>query len=141
MGYAPVQVPSFAPKPKNPPTPKTDNPAKDVICHQCGEVGHWRRKCLVYHAEFMKKKKLSQGASTSASGSLKDLEIIQEEDTHPSVDTSLYHEEDDQEIDEPQSDINPIRRSTRTCRAPDRMCLYIDAREHELGDLSEPANY
>ncbi|GKC60700.1 hypothetical protein Tco_1088298 [Tanacetum coccineum] len=31
--------------------------------------------------------------------------------------------------------------STRTRRAPDRMCLYIDAEEHELGDLSEPANY
>ncbi|GKG25555.1 hypothetical protein Tco_0398701, partial [Tanacetum coccineum] len=40
-----------------------------------------------------------------------------EEDTNPSVDTSLNHEEDDQEIDEPQSDINPIR------------------------DLGEPANY
>nr|GEW14764.1 zinc finger, CCHC-type [Tanacetum cinerariifolium] len=76
-----------------------------------------------------------------ASGSLKDLEIIQEEDTHPSLDTSLNHEEDDQEIDEPQSDINPIRRSTRTRRAPDRMCLYIDAEKHELGDLGEPANY
>nr|GEZ01852.1 putative retrotransposon Ty1-copia subclass protein [Tanacetum cinerariifolium] len=55
--------------------------------------------------------------------------------------TSLNHEEDDQEIDKPQSDINPIRRSTRTRRAPDRMCLYIDAEEHELGDLGEPANY
>ncbi|GJZ76004.1 hypothetical protein Tco_0640469 [Tanacetum coccineum] len=39
MGYAFVPVPSFAPKPKNPPTPKKDNPAKDAICHQCGEVG------------------------------------------------------------------------------------------------------
>ncbi|GKE04499.1 retrotransposon protein, putative, ty1-copia subclass [Tanacetum coccineum] len=76
-----------------------------------------------------------------ASGSLEDLEIIQEEDTHPSIDTSLHHEEDDQEIDEPQSDINSIRRSTGTRRALDRMCLYIDAEEHELGDLGEPANY
>ncbi|GJR60051.1 retrotransposon protein, putative, ty1-copia subclass [Tanacetum coccineum] len=42
------------------------------------------------------------------SGSLDDLEIIQEEDTHPSKNTSLYHDEDDQEIDESQSDINPI---------------------------------
>nr|GEX03319.1 retrotransposon protein, putative, Ty1-copia subclass [Tanacetum cinerariifolium] len=33
------------------------------------------------------------------------------------------------------------RLSTRTRRAPDRMCLYIDAEEHELGDLGEPANY
>nr|GEY95351.1 hypothetical protein [Tanacetum cinerariifolium] len=32
-------------------------------------------------------------------------------------------------------------RSTRTRHAPDRMCLYIDAEEHELGDLEEPANY
>ncbi|GJR57252.1 retrotransposon protein, putative, ty1-copia subclass [Tanacetum coccineum] len=48
---------------------------------------------------------------------------------------------DDQETDEPQSDINPIRRSTRTKRAPDRIYLYIDVEEHELGDLSEPANY
>ncbi|GJZ84124.1 retrovirus-related pol polyprotein from transposon TNT 1-94 [Tanacetum coccineum] len=36
-----------------------------------------------------------------ASGSLEDLEIIQEEDTHPSLDTSLNQKEDDQEIDEP----------------------------------------
>ncbi|GJX79316.1 retrotransposon protein, putative, ty1-copia subclass, partial [Tanacetum coccineum] len=49
--------------------------------------------------------------------------------------------EDDLEIDEPQSDIIPIRRSTRTRNAPNRMCLYIDAEEHELGDLGKPANY
>nr|GFB33040.1 retrotransposon protein, putative, Ty1-copia subclass [Tanacetum cinerariifolium] len=76
-----------------------------------------------------------------ASRSLEDLEIIQEEDMHPSIDTSLNHEEDYQEIKEPQSDINTIRRSTRTRHAQDCMCLYIDAEEHELGDLGEPANY
>ncbi|GJU63298.1 retrotransposon protein, putative, ty1-copia subclass [Tanacetum coccineum] len=76
-----------------------------------------------------------------ASESLEDLENIQEEDTHPSLDTSLDHEDDDQEIDEPQSDFNTIRRSTRTRRAPYRMCLYVDVEEHELGDLGEPANY
>ncbi|GKB10104.1 retrotransposon protein, putative, ty1-copia subclass [Tanacetum coccineum] len=32
-------------------------------------------------------------------------------------------------------------RSTRTRHALDRMCLYIDAEEHELGDLNELANY
>ncbi|GJZ72275.1 retrotransposon protein, putative, ty1-copia subclass [Tanacetum coccineum] len=73
--------------------------------------------------------------------SLEDLEIIQEEDTHPSIDTNLHHEEDNLEIVEPQSDINLIRRSTRTRRPTDRLCLYIDAEEHELGDLGEPANY
>ncbi|GJR62688.1 retrotransposon protein, putative, ty1-copia subclass [Tanacetum coccineum] len=66
MGYAQNNVP-FAPKPKTPPPPKKDNPAKDAICHQCGEVGHWRRNCPVYLTELMKKKKLSQGASASVS--------------------------------------------------------------------------
>ncbi|GKA48604.1 retrotransposon protein, putative, ty1-copia subclass, partial [Tanacetum coccineum] len=32
-------------------------------------------------------------------------------------------------------------KSSRTHRAPNRMCLYIDAEEHELGDLGEPTNY
>nr|GFB51621.1 putative retrotransposon Ty1-copia subclass protein [Tanacetum cinerariifolium] len=78
---------------------------------------------------------------SEASGSLEDLEIIQEKDMQPSIDTSLHHEEDDLEMDEPQSDIIPIRRLTRTRHAADRMCLYINAEEHELGDLDEPANY
>ncbi|GJY12830.1 retrotransposon protein, putative, ty1-copia subclass, partial [Tanacetum coccineum] len=30
--------------------------------------------------------------------------------------------------------------STRTRRPTDRLCLYIDVEEHELGDLGEPAN-
>nr|GEV14866.1 hypothetical protein [Tanacetum cinerariifolium] len=87
--------------------------------------------------EFLENSFITQ----EASGSLEDLEIIQEEDTHPSIDTSLYHEEDDLEIDEPKSDIISIRRSTRTRHAPDRMCLYIDVEEHELGDLGEHDNY
>nr|GEZ15853.1 retrotransposon protein, putative, Ty1-copia subclass [Tanacetum cinerariifolium] len=70
-----------------------------------------KNKVLVArNAEFLENSLITK----EASGSLEDLEIIQEEDTHPSVDTSLNHKEDDQEIDEPQSDINPIRRSTRT---------------------------
>ncbi|GJS62762.1 retrotransposon protein, putative, ty1-copia subclass [Tanacetum coccineum] len=89
------------------------------------------------NAEFLENSLITQ----EASGSLDNLVIIQKEDTHPSIDTSLNHEEGDIEIDEPQSDIIPIRRSTRIRRPTDRMCLYIDAEEHELGDLGEPANY
>ncbi|GKF13411.1 retrotransposon protein, putative, ty1-copia subclass, partial [Tanacetum coccineum] len=89
------------------------------------------------NAKFLENSLITQ----EASGSLEDLEIIQEEDTHSSIDASLNHEEDDLEIDEPQSDIIPIRRSTRTRHAPDRICLHIDAEEHELGDLGEPTNY
>ncbi|GJT26130.1 retrotransposon protein, putative, ty1-copia subclass [Tanacetum coccineum] len=61
---------------------------------------------IARNAEFFESNLIDQ----EASGSLEDLEIIQEEDTNPSLDTSLNHEVDDQEIDEPQSDINPIRK-------------------------------
>ncbi|GJV93406.1 hypothetical protein Tco_1541219 [Tanacetum coccineum] len=89
------------------------------------------------NAEFLENSLITQ----EASGSLEDLEIIQEEDTHPSENTSSHHDEGNQEIDEPQSDIIPIRNSTRTRHAPDRMCLNIEVDEYELGDLNEPANY
>nr|GFC34411.1 retrotransposon protein, putative, Ty1-copia subclass [Tanacetum cinerariifolium] len=89
------------------------------------------------NAEFLENSLIDQ----EASGSLEDLEIVQEEDTHPFLNTSLNHKEDDLEIDEPQSDIIPIHRPTRTRHAPDCMCLYLDAKEHELGDLREPTNY
>nr|GEV41166.1 putative retrotransposon Ty1-copia subclass protein [Tanacetum cinerariifolium] len=51
------------------------------------------------NAELFKSTLIDQ----EASGSLEDLEIIQEEDTNPFLDTSLDHEEDDQEIDKPQN--------------------------------------
>ncbi|GJX13512.1 zinc finger, CCHC-type containing protein [Tanacetum coccineum] len=72
-------------------------------------------------------------------GLLNSIDI--ERRSNPSLDTSLNHEEDDQEINETKSDINPIRRSTRTRRPTDRLCLYIDTEEHKLRDLGEPANY
>nr|GEU44682.1 hypothetical protein [Tanacetum cinerariifolium] len=66
------------------------------------------------NAKFLKNSLVTQKASRS----LEDLEIIQKEDAHPSIYTSLNHEEDDLKVNEPQSDIIPI------CR-----------------DLGEPANY
>ncbi|GJZ10145.1 zinc finger, CCHC-type containing protein [Tanacetum coccineum] len=39
-----IRAPPFALKPKNPLTPKKDNPAKDAICHQCGEGLRGSRK-------------------------------------------------------------------------------------------------
>nr|GEZ30647.1 hypothetical protein [Tanacetum cinerariifolium] len=70
---------------------------------------------IAQNAKFLENSLINQEASRS----LEDLEIIQEEDTHPSIDTSLDHEDDDLEIDEPQSDIVPIRRSTRTRHVSD----------------------
>nr|GEZ64858.1 retrotransposon protein, putative, Ty1-copia subclass [Tanacetum cinerariifolium] len=105
---------------------------------QNNKVSERRNQTLLdMNAEFFKSKLLD----LKASGSVEDLELIQEEDTNPSVDTSLNHKEDDQENDKPQSDTNPIRKSSRTRRATDRICLYIDAKEHKLGDLDGPANY
>nr|GEV90059.1 hypothetical protein [Tanacetum cinerariifolium] len=95
------------------------------------------RVFVARNAEFFKNSLITQEASRS----LEDLEIIQEEDMHPSINTSLNHEEDDQEINELQSDINPIHKSTWTRRAPDRICLHVDAEEHELRDLGEATNY
>ncbi|GJX79499.1 zinc finger, CCHC-type containing protein [Tanacetum coccineum] len=47
---------AYAPKPKIPPPPKREYPAKDSICHECGETGHWKRNCPQYLAELLKKK-------------------------------------------------------------------------------------
>nr|GEU50155.1 hypothetical protein [Tanacetum cinerariifolium] len=48
---------AYAPKPKIPPLPKREDLAKDSICHECGETGHWKRNCPQYLAELLKKKK------------------------------------------------------------------------------------
>nr|GEW68025.1 zinc finger, CCHC-type [Tanacetum cinerariifolium] len=47
----------FVPNPKILPPPKRENPTKDSICHECREIGHWKRNCPQYLAELMKKKK------------------------------------------------------------------------------------
>ncbi|GKA65672.1 retrotransposon protein, putative, ty1-copia subclass [Tanacetum coccineum] len=91
---------------------------------------------VAWNSEFFENSLISQ----EASGSLEDLEVTQKEDTHPSKNTSKHHDEDEQEIVEPQSDVTPIHRSTRTRHAPYRMCLYVNAVEHKLGDHNEPAN-
>lgn len=62
------------------------------------------------NAEFFENSLIAQ----EASGSLEDLEVIQEEDMKPFVDTSLHHDEDEQEIDEPHSDVILVRRFTMT---------------------------
>ncbi|GJW76423.1 zinc finger, CCHC-type containing protein [Tanacetum coccineum] len=57
---------AYAPKPKIPPPPKREDHAKDSICHECGETGHWKRNCPQYLAELLKKKK---NAASGAGGS------------------------------------------------------------------------
>ncbi|GKB78782.1 retrotransposon protein, putative, ty1-copia subclass [Tanacetum coccineum] len=56
----------YIPKPKNPKPTAMEHPAKDDACHHCKEVGHWKRNCLVYLAELLKKKKQVGSASSSS---------------------------------------------------------------------------
>nr|GEW05950.1 zinc finger, CCHC-type [Tanacetum cinerariifolium] len=118
------------------PTKKVDKTPYEIWHEQAPKLPSENKVFVARNDEFFESKLLD----LEASGSVEDLELIQKEDTNPSVDTSLNHQEDDQKINEPQSDINLIRKSSKTRRALDRMCLYIDAKEHELGDLGEPAN-
>nr|GEY40883.1 zinc finger, CCHC-type [Tanacetum cinerariifolium] len=106
MGHASNNA-LFAPKPKNPPPPKKDNPGlrgSKKLKPGALSLPSKNKVFVARNAEFFESKLLN----LKASGSVEDLELIQEEDTNPFVDTSLNHEEDDQEIDEPKSDINPI---------------------------------
>nr|GEX38221.1 reverse transcriptase domain-containing protein [Tanacetum cinerariifolium] len=50
---------AYAPKPKIPPPPKSDNPAKDSVYRLCKEVGHWRRNYPSYQVELKKWKNAS----------------------------------------------------------------------------------
>nr|GEY83684.1 hypothetical protein [Tanacetum cinerariifolium] len=45
---------------------RADKVQKDSICHECGEIGHWKRNYPQYLAELLKKKK---NAASGAGGS------------------------------------------------------------------------
>nr|GEW76224.1 hypothetical protein [Tanacetum cinerariifolium] len=76
-----------------------------------------------------------------ASGSDAGLELIQEDDTQPSKNTSKRQEEVKPTEVEPHSVDVPIRRPGRTSQAPDIYSFYVDVEEHELRDLNEPPDY
>nr|GEU38143.1 retrotransposon protein, putative, Ty1-copia subclass [Tanacetum cinerariifolium] len=75
--------------------------------------------------------------SQEARESHEDLEIIQNEDTHPSENTSNHHDEVEHDNVEPQSEVTPFRSSEMTHRAPNWLCLYMDSEDHGLGDHGE----
>ncbi|GJX39895.1 retrotransposon protein, putative, ty1-copia subclass, partial [Tanacetum coccineum] len=74
------------------------------------------------------------------SGRAGELEEIQDEDTSPSENTSEIPIEVEG-FEPPQKVVIPVRRYVRTHRAPERLCLNVEVKEHSLGDLNEPANY
>ncbi|GJR42330.1 hypothetical protein Tco_1310433 [Tanacetum coccineum] len=68
-----------------------------LTLHNTMVCGEETETLLDLHSHMVPTKKVEKTPyEIRASGSLEDLEIIQE-DTHPSLDTSLNHEEDDQE--------------------------------------------
>nr|GFC50487.1 hypothetical protein [Tanacetum cinerariifolium] len=60
-------------------------------------------------------------------------------DTLPSKNTSEILVESESLGSPPE--LIPVRRSERTMRAPNRLCLNIEVEDDEVGDLGEPANY
>ncbi|GJY83064.1 retrotransposon protein, putative, ty1-copia subclass [Tanacetum coccineum] len=89
------------------------------------------------YAEFFEKRLISQ----EISGRVVELEEIQEEeDTTPSKITSNIPQEVEG-FEPPQAEVIPIRRSERTHRAPNHLCLNVEVEEHSLGDLNEPTSY
>ncbi|GJW73064.1 retrotransposon protein, putative, ty1-copia subclass [Tanacetum coccineum] len=88
------------------------------------------------YAEFFEKNLITQEVSGRAEG----LEEIQDEDTSPSEITSEIPMEVEG-FEPPQEEVIPIRRSERTHRAPERLCLNVEVEEHSLGDLNEPTSY
>nr|GEY45544.1 hypothetical protein [Tanacetum cinerariifolium] len=67
---------AYAPKPKISPPPKRENPAKDSICHECEEIGHWKRNCPQYLVELMKNKKNTASGAGGSGIFVIELNII-----------------------------------------------------------------
>ncbi|GJX14100.1 retrotransposon protein, putative, ty1-copia subclass [Tanacetum coccineum] len=98
------------------------------------------------NAEFFENSFMVQEAGRShrllkISESDKGLELIQEEDTQPSENTSETHNEVAPIEVEPQNVRVPICISARIPQVPNRYEYYDDIEEYELGDLDEPPNY
>ncbi|GJZ06126.1 retrotransposon protein, putative, ty1-copia subclass [Tanacetum coccineum] len=54
---------------------------------------------------------------------------------------SLATSQEVEGFEPPQEEVIPIRRSERTHRALNRLCLNVEVEEHSLGDLNEPTSY
>ncbi|GJV39568.1 retrotransposon protein, putative, ty1-copia subclass [Tanacetum coccineum] len=88
------------------------------------------------YLKFFEKNLITQ----EVSGRAIDLKEIQDEDTSPSEITSEIPMEVEG-FEPPQEEVIPVRRSERTHRAPDHLCLNVEVKEHSLGDLNEPTSY
>ncbi|GJS05795.1 zinc finger, CCHC-type containing protein [Tanacetum coccineum] len=159
---------AYTPKPKIPPTPKKENPAKDAICHKCSDdlrvsrklkpgalsmyMGNGQRATVEaigsYHLDGIYEIDLSNSNTNDSS-----MYVVSNKRAKLNLDSSLlWHcrigHISKKRIEKLQhdgllnsTDIKSFEKSTRTRHAPDRLCLYIDDEEYELGDNNEPTNY
>nr|GEZ43595.1 hypothetical protein [Tanacetum cinerariifolium]GFA66548.1 hypothetical protein [Tanacetum cinerariifolium] len=102
--------------------------------------------CVAQNTKFFENSLMVQEASGShglleSSESDEGLELIQEEDTQPSENTSKVHNEVTPIEVEPQNVKVPICRSARIPQASDRHGFYVDVEKYEVGDLNVPPNY
>ncbi|GKF42358.1 retrotransposon protein, putative, ty1-copia subclass, partial [Tanacetum coccineum] len=81
------------------------------------------------YAEFFEKNLISQ----EVSGRAIDLEEISKITSEIPMEVEGFEPPQEEEI--------PIRKSKRTRRAPNRLCLNVEAEEHSLGDPNEPTSY
>ncbi|GJY09610.1 retrovirus-related pol polyprotein from transposon TNT 1-94, partial [Tanacetum coccineum] len=98
------------------------------------------------NVEFFENNLMVQEASGShrpleSSGSDKEFELIQEEDTQPFGNTSEEHNKVAPIVVEPQNIEVPIRRYARIPQALNKYGFHVEVEEYELGDLNEPPNY
>ncbi|GJV39239.1 retrotransposon protein, putative, ty1-copia subclass [Tanacetum coccineum] len=121
------------PKPKNPKPSAKEHPTKDETCHYCKEVGHCKRNCPAYLTELIKKKKQVGTASS--------LDVWGCERYEAGIRLKNCNKDLIEGFELPQVEEIQIRRSERTRRAPNCLCLNVEAEEYSLGDLNEPTSY
>nr|GEU76612.1 retrotransposon protein, putative, Ty1-copia subclass [Tanacetum cinerariifolium] len=88
------------------------------------------------YTKFFEKSLINQ----EVSGRAIDVEEIQDEDTSPFEITSKIPMEVEG-FEPPHEEEILIRRSERSHRVPNHLCLNVEAEEHSLGDLNEPTSY
>nr|GEY62648.1 retrotransposon protein, putative, Ty1-copia subclass [Tanacetum cinerariifolium] len=131
---------SYIPKPNN--NKKNlnlllkEHPAKDDTCHHCKEGYDLESAARILNIVPTKKVDKTPYELWRAG----ELEEIQDEDTSPSEITSKIPIEVEG-FETPQEEEAHVCRSERPHRAPDRLCLNVEVKEHSLGDINEPANY
>nr|GFC23179.1 retrotransposon protein, putative, Ty1-copia subclass [Tanacetum cinerariifolium] len=116
------------------PTKKVDKTPYEIWHGKAPNLSYLKVWGCEAYGDFFKRDLISQ----KFSGRDYDLED-DHMDTLPSENTSEIPVEP--ESLGPLSELIPVRRSERTTRAPNRLCLNMKVEDDEVRDLGEPANY